>query len=156
MQTAIRTIERTSEEYRKLLLACEMFRMQNPGYVFSIHEGYYDRGAGTMWTSIVATKTDEKDRTLYSSFWVLYPRAQEQIVNAANVVEIALAVRDANPDKMGRRDYTKPAKPMKLVQKLVHRVFVMDGHEQEAIEHFKAIGGEVWFEDETEYYLEEE
>ena len=153
---AIRLLERTSREYANLQLACDMFRMQNPELGFAISDGYYDFGQDWKWTSIEAVRTDPDDREKFSTFWVLCPRAHEQIVNAANVVDIALAVRDSNPARMDRRNYNEPARPMKIVQKLVHRIYVMEGREQEAIDTFKSVGGEIWLEDETAYSLEED
>ena len=152
MVESIRLLKPDEKAYRNLALACEMFKVQNPDMGFEISNGYYDLGADWQWTSITAIR---KKGDRFSSFWALNPRAHGQIVNAENVVDIALAVRDSNPDNTGR-DYSLPERKIRVTQKLVHRIYTSETDDAAVIEKFKTFGADIWLEDETEYSIEED
>jgi hypothetical protein len=73
MQPAV--LEPSTDEYRKLIMACAIFNQENlNGASFAVHKIYFDYGANWWWTTVLCTKNNG------DSYQFLTPAQWEKIL----------------------------------------------------------------------------
>lgn len=81
MQPAV--LEPSTDEYRKLIMACAIFNQENlNGASFAVHKIYFDYGANWWWTTVLCTKNNG------DSYQFLTPAQWEKILMANTLDEL--------------------------------------------------------------------
>lgn len=90
MITQPKVLEKDSNEYFQLKVACQIFEELTEDMCFKVEDIYFDMGQNWMWSTIVAY--NDRDG---SSFQALNPRDWKEIINDATNSQIRNICKEA-------------------------------------------------------------